>query len=131
MRRVIIVEDEMLAAKRLQKLLDADTDHDFEVMAILDSVKSTAKWLANNPRPDLLFMDIQLGDGLSFEVFDIVDVSCPVIFITAYNEYAVAAFKLNSISYILIGFPLIFTIYKGESRHSDKRLRIDAKVSFY
>lgn len=101
MKRVIIVEDEMLAAKRLQKLLDAETDHDFDVLAILDSVKSTAKWLANNPCPDLIFMDIQLGDGLSFEVFDIVEVLCPVIFITAFNEYAVEAFKVNSIAYIL------------------------------
>ena len=101
MKTVVIVEDEMLAAKRLQRTLTNQIDYDFEVLAILDSVKSTAKWLANNPCPDLLFMDIQLGDGLSFEVFDIVDVLCPVIFITAFNEYAVEAFKVNSIAYIL------------------------------
>jgi DNA-binding LytR/AlgR family response regulator len=100
MKRVVIVEDEMLAAKRLQKLLEA-SNSDFEIVAILDSVKNSAKWLANNEAPELLFMDIQLGDGLSFEIFDIVEVHSPVIFITAFNEYAIEAFKLNSIAYLL------------------------------
>jgi DNA-binding LytR/AlgR family response regulator len=100
MRKVVIVEDEMLAAKRLQRLL-TETETEYTILAILDSVKNTAKWLANNEPPDLLFMDIQLGDGLSFEVFEIVDVNCPVIFITAFNEYAIEAFKLNSIAYLL------------------------------
>lgn len=100
MKSVVIIEDEMLAAKRLQKLLEA-TNYDFEIIAILDSVKNGAKWLANNESPDLLFMDIQLGDGLSFEIFDIIEVKSPVIFVTAYNEYAIEAFKLNSIAYIL------------------------------
>ncbi len=100
MKKVIIVEDEMLAAKRLQRLL-TEQEETFTVLAILDSVKNTAKWLANNPSPDLVFMDIQLGDGLSFEVFEIVEVACPVIFITAFNEYALEAFKLNSIAYLL------------------------------
>jgi DNA-binding LytR/AlgR family response regulator len=100
MKKVAIVEDEMLAVKKLQHLL-LDGYPDYEIVAVLDSVKNTAKWLANNEPPDLLFMDIQLGDGLSFEVFDIVEVNCPVIFVTAYNEYAIEAFKLNSIAYIL------------------------------
>ena len=100
MKSVVIIEDEMLAAKRLQKLLEA-TNYDFEIKAILDSVKNGAKWLANNESPDLLFMDIQLGDGLSFEIFDIIEVKSPVIFVTAFNEYAIEAFKLNSIAYIL------------------------------
>ncbi len=100
MKKVIIVEDEMLAAKRLQRLL-AGQEEAITVLAILDSVKNTARWLATNPPPDLVFMDIQLGDGLSFEVFEIVDVACPVIFITAFNEYALEAFKLNSIAYLL------------------------------
>lgn len=100
MKRVVIIEDEMLAAKRLQKLLEASS-HDFEIVTILDSVKNSAKWLANNEAPELLFMDIQLGDGLSFEIFDIIEVKSPVIFITAFNEYAIEAFKLNSIAYLL------------------------------
>lgn len=97
-KKVVIVEDEKPAAIHLQKLLEKQN---INVIAQLDSVKNTAKWLANNPAPDLLLMDIQLGDGLSFEVFDIVKVSCPVIFITAFNHYAIEAFKLNSIGYLL------------------------------
>ena len=100
MKKVVIVEDEMLAVKKLQRLL-LEANGDYELVEVLDSVKNTAKWLANNEPPDLLFMDIQLGDGLSFEVFDIVEVNCPVIFVTAFNEYAIEAFKLNSIAYIL------------------------------
>lgn len=97
-KNVVIVEDEMPAAKHLQMLLEKQG---LQVLTILDSVKNTAKWLANNQAPDLLLMDIQLGDGLSFEVFDIVKVECPIIFITAFNQYAVEAFKLNSIGYLL------------------------------
>jgi len=97
-KTVVIVEDEKPAAIHLQMLLERQG---VEVLAHLDSVKNTAKWLANNPAPDLLLMDIQLGDGLSFEVFDIIKVACPVIFITAFNQYAIEAFKLNSIGYLL------------------------------
>ena len=100
MKQVVIVEDEILAAKRLEKLL-SQLDENVEVLAILDSVKNAAKWLANNPTPDLLFLDIQLGDGLSFEIFDIVQANCPIIFVTAFNEYAIDAFKLNSVAYLL------------------------------
>jgi len=97
-KQVVIVEDEKPASRHLQDLL---TKLGIEVVAILDSVKATAKWLVNHPPPELLFMDIQLGDGLGFEVFDIVNAKCPVIFITAFNEYAIQAFKLNSIAYLL------------------------------
>lgn len=97
-KNVVIVEDEKPAAIHLQKLLEKQG---LIVLAHLDSVKNTAKWLANNPVPDLMLMDIQLGDGLSFEVFDIVKVGCPVIFITAFSQYAIEAFKLNSIGYLL------------------------------
>ena len=97
-KNVVIVEDEKPAAIHLQNLLEKQG---LNVLAQLDSVKNTAKWLANNPAPDLLLMDIQLGDGLSFEVFDIVKVGCPVIFITAFNQYAIEAFKVNSIGYLL------------------------------
>ncbi len=98
LHNVIIVEDENPAAIHLRKLLEK---RGIQVLAHLDSVKNTAKWLANNPVPDLLIMDIQLGDGLSFEVFDIVKVQCPVVFITAFNQYAIEAFKVNSIAYLL------------------------------
>jgi two-component system response regulator LytT len=95
---VVIVEDEKHAALNLQRMLEAEG---LNVLAHLDSVKNSAKWLANNACPDLLIMDIQLGDGLSFEVFDILDVACPVIFITAFDQYAIEAFKVNSIAYLL------------------------------
>lgn len=101
MKSVVIVEDEILAAKKLERLLREDIEEDVEVVAILDSVKNAAKHLAQNPAPDVLFLDIQLGDGLSFEIFDIVEVNCPIIFTTAFNEYALEAFKLNSIDYLL------------------------------
>ena len=97
-KKVVVVEDEMPAFIQLKKML---AKHGIEVLAHLDSVKNSAKWLANNPVPDLLIMDIQLGDGLSFEVFDIVKVPCPIIFITAFNQYAIEAFKVNSIAYLL------------------------------
>lgn len=100
MTGVLIVEDEMLAAKRIQRLL-GELDEEYEVLGILDSVKNGAKWLAQNEQPDLLLLDIQLGDGLSFEIFDIVKIDCPVIFITAFDQYAIEAFKHNGIGYLL------------------------------
>lgn len=98
LKTVVIVEDEKPAATHLQMLLKRQG---LKVLTQLDSVKNTAKWLANNKAPDLMLMDIQLGDGLSFEVFDIIKPNCPVIFITAFNQYAIEAFKLNSIGYLL------------------------------
>jgi two-component system LytT family response regulator len=95
---VVIIEDEKNAAVHLKSMLE---QQGLNVVAELDSVKNSAKWLANNPAPDLLLMDIQLGDGLSLEVFDIVNVACPVIFITAFDQYAIEAFKVNSIAYLL------------------------------
>jgi DNA-binding LytR/AlgR family response regulator len=98
--KVLIVEDEKLAADKLEKLI-LEIDPDIEVLGIADSVKDTAKWLANNTSPDLIFMDIQLGDGICFEVFEIIEVKCPIIVTTAFNEYAQEAFKVNSIDYLL------------------------------
>jgi len=100
MIRVLIVEDEILAAKRVQRLL-GELEEEYEVLAILDSVKNAAKWLVANDHPDLLLLDIQLGDGLSFEIFEIVKVKCPVIFITAFDKYAMDAFNHNGIGYLL------------------------------
>lgn len=98
--RVIIVEDEDLAAwGLLSKLLRVDPA--IEVVSTLDSVKSAVAWLETNPMPDLAFFDIQLADGLSFEIFDRVKVTCPVIFTTAYDAYALKAFKVNSVDYLL------------------------------
>jgi len=98
--KVLIVEDEKSAAKRLISLLH-DIDPSIEILQVIDTVKRTAEWCLENNAPDLLFLDIQLADGLSFEIFDIVDVACPVIFTTAYDQYALKAFEVYSIDYLL------------------------------
>ena len=98
--RVIIIEDEELAAWGLLSKLPR-VDPAIQVVATLDSVKSAVAWLENNAMPDLAFFDIQLADGLSFEIFERVEVTCPVIFTTAYDAYALKAFKVNSVDYLL------------------------------
>jgi DNA-binding LytR/AlgR family response regulator len=97
---VLIIEDEPQAANRLIKLLK-EIQPDLTVLGTLDSVKRAIEWLKKNSYTDLIFMDIQLADGLSFEIFEKVEVRAPVIFTTAYNEYALRAFKVNSIDYLL------------------------------
>ncbi len=97
--KVLILEDENMAAKRLTGLLQK-LDAEIEVLDVLDSVKTGVKWLAEN-KADLLFFDIQLADGLSFEIFEQVEVKTPIIFTTAFDEYAIKAFKLNSVDYLL------------------------------
>lgn len=95
---VIIIEDEKPAARRLGRLLG---DLDVAVSTMLHSVDESIAWFQDNEHPDLIFLDIQLSDGLSFEIFDVVDVKSAIIFTTAYDEYALQAFKLNSIDYLL------------------------------
>lgn len=97
---ILIVEDEPLAAARLAANISA-LNPDAEIVSVCDTVKATVDWLQNNPAPDLAFFDIQLGDGLSFEIFDKIKFTRPVIFTTAYEEYAIQAFKVNSIDYLL------------------------------
>jgi DNA-binding LytR/AlgR family response regulator len=97
---VLIVEDELLAAEKLQELLTR-YDASIQVIDTLDSVEDTVYWLLTHPAPDLILMDIHLADGLSFGIFSQVNVSCPIIFTTAYDQYAIQAFKVNSIDYLL------------------------------
>lgn len=97
--KVIIIEDEELASERLEKML-FDTVPGIDVLARLGSVKESVKWLTMNSA-DLIFLDIQLSDGLSFSIFDQVTINTPIIFTTAYDQYAIKAFDLNSISYLL------------------------------
>ena len=97
---ILIIEDEKLAANRLSGLIKSQ-DGTAKIVGTLDSIKASVAWFSSNPQPDLTFMDIQLADGLSFEIFDQVVVSCPVIFTTAFDEYALRAFKVNSIDYLL------------------------------
>ncbi len=95
---VIIIEDEKPSARRLQRMLSA---LNIEAKTMLHSVEESVDWFKNNLHPDLIFLDIQLSDGLSFEIFEAVDIKSAVIFTTAYDEYALKAFKLNSIDYLL------------------------------
>src|SRR6478735_2881747 len=97
---ILIIEDEPQAAQRIEKLIVAIVPN-VKIVAILDSVKSAVQWFTTNPAPDLAIMDIQLADGISFTIFEQCSVKCPVIFTTAYEEYALKAFKVNSIDYIL------------------------------
>lgn len=97
---VVIIEDEPQAAQWLEKVI-LDLEPSWVVLCKIDSVKGAVRWLQQNSGVDLIFMDIQLADGLSFEIFEQSTVQAPVIFTTAYNEYALKAFKVNSIDYIL------------------------------
>ncbi|MGN6491241.1 MAG: LytR/AlgR family response regulator transcription factor [Agriterribacter sp.] len=98
--KILIVEDEDLAVKKLQKAL-AGLDVTSEITGITDSIKTTVEWLQENPSPDLILMDIELADGQSFEIFNLIEVKSPVIFTTSYDEYALKAFKVNSVDYLL------------------------------
>jgi two-component system, LytTR family, response regulator len=98
--RILLVEDEKLAASRLQKMIEAILPGAV-VEGPLPSVKKALEWFENHPAPALAFFDIQLADGLSFEIFEQTTVSCPVIFTTAYDEYAIKAFRVNSVDYLL------------------------------
>lgn len=98
--KVLIIEDEVLAAERLEEMVRKAIPG-VEVLGILDSISAAVKWFTVNAPPDLAFFDIQLADGLSFEIFEQIKVSCPVVFTTAYDEYALKAFKVNSIDYLL------------------------------
>ena len=100
MYKVLIIEDEKPAAEWLRQLI-LKFNPEISVLAVVDSVCGATEWFQQNPAPDLVFMDIQLADGLSFGIFERVQVPCPVIFTTAYEEYAVKAFKVNSVDYLL------------------------------
>tara|TARA_R110002096_G_scaffold101579_3_gene224717 strand:- start:2095 stop:2850 length:756 start_codon:yes stop_codon:yes gene_type:complete len=96
--KVIIIEDEKPSARRLQRMLN---NLDINAETMLHSVEESIAWFQNNAHPDLIFLDIQLSDGLSFEIFEALEIKSAVIFTTAYDEYALQAFKLNSIDYLL------------------------------
>ncbi len=98
--KVLIVEDEAPAFRRLQTLLQ-EIDTSIQIVEVIDSVKEALKWFRTYELPDLIFMDIQLADGLSFEIFEQVKIPKPIIFTTAYDEYMLKAFKVNSIDYLL------------------------------
>src|SRR3954464_2092419 len=96
----LIIEDEKLVALELMASL-TEVDPTIRIVGTVGSVKTALRWFAENAEPDLIFADIQLADGVSFTIFDQFRLSCPVIFTTAYNEYAIQAFKVNGIDYLL------------------------------
>ena len=98
--KVLIIEDEELAVSKLKKTL-AVIDESIEVVGVGDSIETSVEWLQQNPEPDLILMDIELSDGQSFEIFNLAEVKCPVIFTTSYDEYALKAVKVNSVDYLL------------------------------
>ncbi|RAJ34199.1 LytR/AlgR family response regulator transcription factor [Pedobacter cryoconitis] len=97
---ILIIEDEKLNAIRLQKIL-LEIDSHTEIVATLDTIADSVQWLRSNPHPNLILMDVRLADGICFEIFTKVEITVPVIFTTAYDEYALRAFKVNSIDYLL------------------------------
>ena len=98
--KVVIIEDEAPAFRRLQKILE-EVEPGVDIIEVLDSVEASTEWLKSNHPPDLIFMDIQLSDGISFEIFETIQITSPVIFTTAFDEYTLRAFKVNSIDYLL------------------------------
>ena len=98
--KALIIEDEKAAVRNLMALL-GEVDPDIEVIDVLDSITDSVEWFQSHPMPELIFLDIHLADGSAFEIFGHVDISCPVIFTTAYDEYALKAFKVNSVDYLL------------------------------
>ena len=98
--KALIIEDEKAAARNLRAVLQ-EISFPIEIAGETDSIVDTIQWFRSNPAPDLVFMDIHLADGSAFEIFEHADISCPIIFTTAYDEYALRAFKVNSIAYLL------------------------------
>jgi two-component system, LytTR family, response regulator len=98
--KIVIIEDEKPAAEKLKKAI-AQYDSSIQLLAVLGSSRSASEWFQQNPGPDLVFMDIELTDGLSFQIFDQCVITCPIIFTTAYDEYWQESFDYNSIDYLL------------------------------
>ncbi len=125
--KVVIIEDEAFAALRLKKMI-LEYNPDIEILAELESVSESVKWFTNNPNPDLIFLDIHLEDDLSFAIFEQVKISSPVIFTTAFDEYAIKAFKLKSIDYLLkpiVQDELAAALKKYEEMHGNKSSVVD------
>ncbi len=121
MMQALIVEDERLSAERLKTLINK-VDPEMEIAGILNSVSSSKEWLRDNSPPDVMFLDIQLNDGTGFDLLSEIEESCPVIFTTAYDNYAIKAFKFNSVDYLLK------PIDETELASSIKKLKQQASV---
>jgi len=127
---IVIIEDEEFAARRLERMI-GEIDPEIRVVAKLESVRESVKWLKNNPQPNLVFMDIHLEDNLSFAIFDSVSVSCPVVFTTATDEKSTRAFKLKEIDYLLkpiVQTELVKMIGKYRDFPASERRILDAAL---
>jgi len=98
--KAVIIEDEILIAQELRDKIKS-VSGDVDIIETLPSLKTARKWFMSNAEPDIIFMDIQLSDGVSFELFDVYQLNCPIVFTTAYDEYAIRAFKVNGVDYLL------------------------------
>lgn len=124
---VIIIEDEKPAARRLARML---SELGLKAKKTLHSVEESVQWFQNNPHPDLIFLDIQLSDGLSFEIFELLEIKSSIIFTTAFDEYALQAFKLNSVDYLLKPIDeeeleKAVAQYKSQNAVSNSRMAVD------
>ncbi len=119
--KILIIEDEPLVAKNLEKLVQ-ELEPSATILAIIGSVKDTLTWFKIHQAPDLVLSDIQLSDGVSFDIFHEANINCPIIFTTAYDEYAIRAFKLNSIDYLLK------PIDKNELKCAFDKFKLNSKI---
>jgi DNA-binding LytR/AlgR family response regulator len=129
--KVFIIEDEVIAVQRLTEML-REMDKDIEICGLADSVEAAVEFLGTSPQPDLIFMDIELGDGQSFDIFQRVTIEAPVIFITAYQEHALKAFKQNSIDYLLKPLnksELEAALNKYKKIHGQPRMKLQHNIA--
>ena len=136
--KAIIIEDELPSARRLERLLQ---DFEIEILTNLNSIESSVKWFKNNKEPDVIFLDVQLSDGLCFEIFSQVEITSKIIFTTAFSNYSIKAFDYNSISYLLKPInkeKLTVALEKANEFHQKetdleefKRLIINYKIENY
>lgn len=128
--KILIIEDEKPAAQKLERLL-VEIDSSIEIVNVIESVEETINWLEQHSSPDLIMMDIQLSDGLCFEIFENIEIKTPVIFTTAYDEYALQAFKVNSVDYLLKPvdpYALSKALHKFKTVHSRNDLSAVEKL---
>lgn len=127
---VLILEDENLSAQRAKNLL-LEHDPTIQIIETIDSIDDATDWFSKNPEPDLMLVDIHLADGLSFDIFKKVQVKSPIIFTTAYDQYAIQAFKTNSIDYLLKPLDkteLSAALYKFQMLSADKKRSVTADI---
>jgi DNA-binding LytR/AlgR family response regulator len=130
----IIVEDEPVAYRRLKRMLVETFGEEVDVVAHFDSVQATAEYLHSTPHPDIIFLDIQLSDGSSFDLFDMADIESNIIFITAFDQYAIEAFRKNAVDYLLKPIKkaeLIEAVERGDFSKAKAAKAVGAAISPY